>query len=311
MKRWTQFLLCFLLSASVWLIHNLSLKYTGVVTVSVLARSSLKGRAQVASEPVTVNARCYATGFRLINLRSSSSDVLVEIDPEDFEYNMSDDKFHVPAASLSKYAQNIFGAGVTLEAFLNQGYSFSFTKENNRTVPVKPVVSASFKPQFMAAGPMRIQPDSVVIYGNADILENVDAVLTRPISVNDASKNVSGVARLVPVSGIRLSESEVTWALDVVRYVEQRSQVHINVRGAPAGVKLSVLPSTAEAVFRCRFPSKGNPAEVCEFFVDYSEFSSSISGSCVVRCDNLPQGVIDWSIDPEVVDCLEMEEMTE
>lgn len=311
MKRWTQFLLCLLLSASVWLIHNLSLKYTGVVTVSVLAKSSLKGRAQVASAPVTVNARCYATGFRLINLRRSDSDVLVEISPDDFEYRMSDDKYTVTAAALSKYAQGIFGAGVSLEAFLDPGYGFSFLRETNRTVPVKPVVSASFKPQYMAAEPMRIQPDSVVIYGNADILKNVDAVLTRPISINDASKNVSGVARIVPVPGIRISETEVAWAVDVVRYVEQRSQVHISVRGVPAGVKLSVLPSTAEAVFYCRFPARGNPAQMCEFYVDYAEFSSSVSGSCVVRCDNLPQGVIDWSIDPQVVDCLEMEEMTE
>ncbi|MBO4475352.1 MAG: YbbR-like domain-containing protein [Bacteroidales bacterium] len=311
MKRWTQFLLCLLLSASVWLIHNLSLKYTGVVTVSVLAKSSLKGRSQTASEPVTVNARCYATGFRLLRIRHSDSDVLVEINPEDFEYTMSDDKFNVSAANLSKYAADIFGSGVQLETFLNQGYGFSFPRENNRTVPVRPVVNVSFKPQYMAAGPMRIQPDSVVIYGSGSLLESVNAVLTRPVSVGDASKNVSGVARIVPVPGIRISESEVAWALDVVRYVELRSQVHINVRGAPAGVKLSVLPSTAEAVFRCRFPAKGNPAEVCEFYVDYTEFTGSISGSCVVRCDNLPQGVIDWSIDPEVVDCLEMEEVEE
>ena len=36
MKRWSQFLLCLLLSASIWLIHNLSQEYAGVVSVSVL-----------------------------------------------------------------------------------------------------------------------------------------------------------------------------------------------------------------------------------------------------------------------------------
>ncbi len=308
MKRWTQFLLCLLLSASVWLIHNLSQRYSGAVTVSVLAKSSLKGRAVNASEAVTINARCNATGFRLLGIRHSNRDVPVTINPEDFSYDPSDDKFTVTAANLAKYASNIFGEGVSLETFLNQSYSFSFPKENFRTVPVKPVVNASFKPQYMPTGPMRIQPDSVVVYGTQDQLESIDDVVTRPITINDAGKNVSGVSRIVPVSGVRISDTEVTWSLDVVRYVEQRSEVHIAVRGAPAGVKLSVFPSKAEAVFFSRFPAKGNPADVCEFYVDYAEFSNSVSGTCVVHCANLPQGVIDWSLDPAIVDCLEMED---
>jgi len=93
-----------------------------------------------------------------------------------------------------------------------------------------------------------------------------------------------------------------------VRFVELRSEVGISVQGAPAGVSLSVYPSVAEVTFRCRFPSKGNPADVCEFYVDYSEFTRSISGKCVVHCANLPSGVIGWSINPEVVDCMEMED---
>ena len=308
MKRWTLFLLCLLLSASIWLIHNLSQRYTGAVTVSVLAESSLKGRSQKAVEPVTLNARCTATGFRLLRIRHSSTDVPVVISPEDFVRSESDDRFVISASELAKYASDIFGGGVDLVTFLNQSYSFAFRRENNRTVPVNPVVNASYKAQYMAAGPIRIQPDSVVVYGPDSQLETVDAVLTRPITVSDVSKNVSGVARLVQPQGLRISESEVTWALDVVRFVELRSEVVISVRGAPAGVTLSVYPSVVEAVFCCRFPSKGNPADVCEFYVDYSEFTGSRSGKCLVHCANLPSGVISWRVNPEVVDCMEMED---
>ena len=297
-----------MLSASIWLIHNLSQKYTGAVTVSVLAESSLKGRAQRAAEPVTLNARCTATGFRLLRIRHSSKDVPVVISPEDFVHSAADDRFVISAGDLAKYAPDIFGENVDLVTFLNQSYSFAFRRENNRTVPVKPVVNASYKAQYMAAGPMRIQPDSVVVYGPESQIENIDAVLTRPITLSDLSKNVSGVARLVQPQGIRMSESETTWALDVVRYVELRSEVGISVVGAPAGVSLSVYPSVVEAVFCCRFPSKGNPADVCEFYVDYAEYTGSISGNCLVHCANLPSGVISWSVSPEVVDCMEMED---
>ena len=93
-------------------------------------------------------------------------------------------------------------------------------------------------------------------------------------------------------------------ALDVVRYVEMRSTVPVGVRGVPKGVSFSVYPSTAQAVFRCQFPSRSNPAESCEFYVDYDEFTHSKSGRCVAHCDNLPANVIEWTLEPDVFDCM-------
>ena len=298
-----------LLSASIWLIHNLSREYTGVVNVPVLASSSIKGRAAVSNESIIVDARCSATGFRLLRLKHSKRDRRVTIHPEDFVSSGTDDRFVISAAELAKYSADIFGEGVTLVTFLTQGYTFQFRKENSRTVPVNAVWNGSFKPQYMAAGPIRFQPDSVTLYGSQSLLETIDAVLTRPLTFNELSKNVGGVARLVPVPGVRMSEQEVTWSLDVVRYVELRSEVSVLSRNVPAGISFSVFPSTVEAVFRCLFPVKGDPADVCEFYVDYGDFSRSISGNCIVRCDKMPSYVIDYNIVPQVVECMEMEDI--
>ena len=309
MNRWTQFLLCVLLSAGIWLVYNLLQDYTGVVNVPVLVKSSLKGRALTASESVTIDARCTATGLRLLSMRRFSGDVVLEINPEDLVWNQSDDRFVIQSSVLAKYSPEIFGDGVTLVDFLSQSYSFPFNRENNRTVPVRPSLNATYKPQFMATGPVRCQPDSVTVYGSESALESIEAVYTRPISLTDLSGSNSGVSRLESIPGVRFSESEVTWSLEVVRYVELRKTVSIGQRNVPAGISFSVFPSTAEAVFRCRFPARSNPADVCEFYVDYSEFSRSLSGNCIVHCDNLPAYVIDLRLDPEVVECMEMEDL--
>ena len=308
MKHWTQFLLCVLLSASIWLVYNMSREYTGVVNVSVLASSSLKGRAATASESVPVDARCSATGFRLLRLKHSTRDVHLDVHPEDFVYSPEEDKYVISATELTKYSSDLFGDGVKLVTFLSQGYSFRFRKENNRTVPVSAVWNGTFKPQYIAAGPIRVQPDSVILYGDESLLATIDAVYTRPLNYNELSKNVGGVANLVPIPGVRLSEKEVTWSLDVVRYVELRSQVSVITRNVPDGISFSVFPSTVDVVFHCRFPAKNDPADVCEFYVDYADFSRSLSGNCVVHVDNVPSYVIDCDIQPAVVECMEMED---
>lgn len=307
MKNWPHFLLCLLLSASIWLIHNLSQSYAGTVSVPVVAHSDLKGRAAAAKEAVTVSARCSATGFKLLQLKHKSREVHVDIHSEDLVW-MGEDKYQVSAAEMAKYTSDIFGDGVTLVAFLNQNYAFEFAGENFKTVPVRAVFSASYKPQYMAAGPMRLSPDSVTVYGEAGKLAAVNEVLTKSLYFSDLSKSTGGVVKLVPEPGIRMSDSEVAWALDVVRFVEVRGTVRLAVRNVPSGTSLSVFPSIAEAVFLCQFPSQGDPLEQCVFYVDYADFAASQSGRCVAHCSNLPPYVIEWRLEPETFDCMLKEE---
>ena len=160
----------------------------------------------------------------------------------------------------------------------------------------------------MAAGPIRLVPDSVTVYGEDARLAAVDEVVTKSVSLSELHKNKGGVVQLVSMPGLRMSESEVAWSLDVVRFVEIRSKVSIAVRNVPRGVNFSVYPSAAEAVFRCQFPAKGNPAESCEFYVDYKEFMASFTGHCMARCDKLPPYVIDWRLEPETFGCMVRED---
>ena len=275
--------------------------------MSVVAHSGLKGRAAAARSAVPVSARCSATGFKLLSLKHRSRDVDVNIHEEDLVYS-GEDRYSVPAAEMAKYSSELFGEGVELVTFLNQSYTFEFRPENFKTVPIKAVFSASYKPQYMASGPITLNPDSVTVYGEESKLAATDAVLTKALNFNDLSKGVSGVVKLVPVPGLRMSDSDATWSLDVVRYVEVRADVSIAARNVPPEVSFSVYPSRAEAVFRCRFPVKNDPAATCEFYVDFDEFLRSESGRCVAHAANMPTSVLDWNLEPDIFDCMVREE---
>ena len=110
--------------------------------------------------------------------------------------------------------------------------------------------------------------------------------------------------RLEPLSGVRLSHEECVYSLEVTRYVEIRSEVRIETRNVPSRVDLAVLPSTATAVFRCTFPTATDPSAQAKFYIDYQDFAGSLSGRCVAHCEGLPNNVIDYTLTPEVFDCL-------
>ena len=60
------FLLALLLAFSIWLIHNLSLKYNAYLDVAVQAHCNIDGHSEMSSDKSNVVARCRATGYNVI-----------------------------------------------------------------------------------------------------------------------------------------------------------------------------------------------------------------------------------------------------
>ena len=304
MKTWAQFLLCVLFAASIWLVLNMSQHYVAVVNVPVTARSNIEGHAALSQSEATVTAQVSATGYRHVVLaRRHKRATQVNFAAADFRHEEGN-RYAIPNTSLYRYASQIFGDGVTVESFILDDLEFTFPEEAYKKVPVQPALSVSFAPQYMALKPLSLQPDSVLVYGEPSRLENVTSVSTKPLDLDDLRSSAHGKVRLEAPSGVRLSHEESVYSLEVTRYVEVRAEVRIGTRNVPSRVDLAVLPSTATAVFRCIFPTSADPAAQTKFYIDYQDFAGSLSGRCVAHCEGLPNNVIDYTLSPEVFDCL-------
>lgn len=304
MKKWSSFLLCLLLSTAIWLTYNLSQSHTDIVSVEVVAESNIEGRAERSSDAVIMAARCTASGFRLMGISLKRGVRIVRFAEEDMVHREGD-YYSITASQLLRYGPEIYGDGVKVEAFLFDRASFRFISETNKRVPVRPVNLLGFHSQYMQRSPLAVSPDSVTVYGPAEILARVNEIYTSTISLSDIRSNMHGEAKLDVPSGVRLSVDKVEYSLEVTRYVEMKTTLPITVRNVPAGVTLGVFPSVANVSFRCVFPLINDPTGVVGCYVDYEEFAGSINGRCVVRHDALPNGVISCTVSPEVVDCVE------
>ena len=112
MKKWAQLLLCLLVSAGIWFIHNLSQNYVNIVSVPVVAESNIDGRARRSTSDATVTAQVRASGFRQASLgRRNKRPVTVSFDAADLRHE-SGDLYAIGTNELYKYAAAIFGDGV-------------------------------------------------------------------------------------------------------------------------------------------------------------------------------------------------------
>lgn len=298
------FLLALLLAFSIWLIHNLSLRYNDYLTVGVVAHCNIDGHSEVSANRTEVIARCRTTGYNVINsdLRGRRRVVDIEFKPSEMRHKEGD-MFYVLSSDLQEYAHIFFGDDVNVEYFVSDTLFFRFPYEEHKRVPVHPMYSISYRTQYMSDGELEFEPDTVTIYGDPYRLENIDKVYTEPIKYSDLTEDVQGVASIEKIKGVRISATEIHYSLDVTRYVEVKTSVPVKAVNVPARKEMLVYPSNVEVTLKCVFPLLSDPLEGLDFQVDYTEFQSSISGKCTVKPASLPRGVIGYDISPAVVGC--------
>ena len=293
-----------LLAFSIWLIHNLSLKYNDYLSVPVVARCNIPGHSSVSAGRAEITARCRATGYKVIKayLRSGKN---VEIPFRQLDMKHKEgDIYYVMPSDLKDYAHLIFGPEVTVEYFLSDTIFFRFPYENFRKVPVIPITAITYKDQFMAEEQLTVTPDSVMVYGEPFRIENLNAVYTRPINYTDLSEDVSGVVKLERLKNVRISESEVGYKLNVRRFVEITRSVPVTVVNVPSDKTLHVYPPVVEVALKCGFPLVDDPESGLRVEADYNDLQSSIGGRCILRFSSMSRGVISYEITPLTVSCV-------
>lgn len=300
------FLLSLLLAFAIWLTHNLSLLYSSLISVPVVAESNLEGRSAESSNTTSIVARCRTTGYNLLkkNMQANHRPVHVFFSPDDLHHE-EDDFFSLSSNVLGGYVSELFGDDVQLESFVSSSVQFRFPSENHKRVPVQPISVVTFKPQYTASEPLTVAPDSVTVYGEPAQLDHIDRVLTNTISLQNLSSSAHGVVKLETPVGVRISDKDVSYSLEVTRYVEVKASVSVSVSNVPSGKELLVYPSVVDVVFKCVFPLGFDPSEGVRFYVDYHDFINSINGRCVPKVKGLSSSVISYSIEPQVVECIE------
>lgn len=304
-RDWAVLLLALLLAFSTWMIHNLALRYNDYLKVSITARCNLDGHADVSSNRAEVMARCRTTGYNVLkyNMRSDSRTKEIEFSPSVMKKD-GDDLYYVLSSDLQEYSHLIFGDKVTVEYFVTDTLFFRFPDIASKRVPVIFVHSISFRPQYINDGVVDCKPDSITLTGEKYRLESIDRVFTKPVKQMDLHEDISGMAEIEKIRGVRFSVPEVRYSLDVTRYVELKKSYPVMTVNVPSDKKLLTYPSYVDAVFKCRYPLSEDPTEGLSFTVDYNDFMESLSGKCRVKIVSQPESVISYDTDPSVVDCV-------
>lgn len=306
-REWVFMAASVLLAALIWTMSQLSNEYTGTISVPVVAQCNIDGHRSTSANTVVVSARCRADGFRLLREHSRKEKKVVKVafDRGDLR-RTGPETFCVIGGAKNSYINQFFGEEALVEAFITDTLRFVFPKENHKKVPVEVPHSIHCRSQYMMSGPFKVTPDSVTVYADDSVLEGIEKVTSARLVLTDIDESRHGILRIEEIEGVRMSHQDVTYEVPVSRYVELKTKVPIEVWNVPAGHQLQVFPTTASVVMRCTFPLTKDPLPSFKLYIDYKDYSASLSGRCAPRTLRLPPGVLDYQVSPEVFDCVEL-----
>lgn len=273
----------FLLAVGLWIYVSMNSLYTTIVDVPLYVTLP-ENRAIETPIPQTIRAQVRGAGWQLFNLSFSFPPrCVVSITEEMLDREQS----------MFKLTRKILEQGIQLPAdveplgFIPDTVAFQVGTVSRKRVPVYPVLNVSLRDGFIITGIPHVEPDSVDILGNRNILENIRYWKTEPIELEHLYKPVSTTVRLSDSLGniINLSRSVVSVYLDVQQIAEMTFEnVPVELLSAPAKHNIVLLPSMVELTVRGGINQISilNQNDI-KVYVDYNDVVQNTTGVLMPR----------------------------
>lgn len=305
-EEWFILIFSFLLALSIWTIHNLSLRYTNYLEYSVEVNTNIEGRYidAVSLDKVMVKAR--TSGYYLLAYMSYENVIPLNLEPRFFhQVSPASDTFVVYISEIKGYLEESLRDLYNLSEITTESIRFVFPQISTKKVPVIAKTEFDYKSQYMPLSSLVLKPDSVVISGEDDVIGGVDAVYTDLIADSRIDKSFQGVANLIPIADVGMSQTQIYYSQSVERYVEQTIELPLNVVGVPPDKTVIPLTSNVEMSFR-QLTSSHHSFSQRDFqcAIKYSDLVSSINLQVIPTLVKAPEGIYYVDFDPPYIDCI-------
>ncbi len=309
-RDWEIILFSLLLAFFIWIVHYLSKDYTVHFEYRLRVETVMSGRASRSEtvQPLIIRGR--AKGFYIIKQRLGVDRRLTLEVPERMlrphTETGGEDRFLLMGSELRNLLSEALTPDVDVEYVVTEEMDFIIPQVRHKKVPVVPRTDITFKEQYAATSPIRLQPDSVVLYGKDRYLDRVDSVFTKPISARQLSGNLRRMVDLMDIWGITYAEDQVYATLDVDRYVEHTLELPVDLVNVPADRRLVCIPNQVRLTVRQFYPiTEVDLASHFQVVVDYNEAMESLGMQVIPTVYNELSNISNhYVLDPPYVEVM-------
>lgn len=237
------FVFFLILSAIFWLIQTLQGTYQTTLTIPIIHEELPQRLGLDGAIPSHVEVALIDRGIEL--LLRSTIEPFAPIKLFVQQTRTGDKYIGLSRKELNAVINKRLSSRARVISFTPSEINIPIFKRSSKKVPIKLNFEPSASQGFITEAPI-LKPDSVIIYGNDEMLRKTKVIETEPFPHEGLTQTFKGHLNLrVPIEGMSLSISQAQVTIPVSELTERSFELEVRVEGEPDNKELVPLPGKA------------------------------------------------------------------
>ena len=241
-KKIHVFGLFLLFSFLILILSKLSKPYSETLTLQI-EKINVPTETIITDEVSTLDVDVKTFGFYLLG--SYFKEKRIDLDFEEDIMLQSKTDYVLETNRLRSDIASILGSNFVILQISPDTMYFPFSILDTKKVPIQLKTDISFAPGYDSLLGFRITPDSVEVIGAEKEIQNINAVRTSELSIQNIKADINTSLSLeIPSEGqkLKLSESTVNVEAKVEKFTEGTVEVPVQITNLPSDLQINFFP---------------------------------------------------------------------
>jgi len=208
---------------------------------------------------------------------------------------------------LTSYAENRIQSQLSSDIELldisPDSLIFRFAGEVSRQLPVRPRYEITFDKQYMQAGQVVYDPDSITVSGPESILDTLTEVTTELEILRNVNKSVEFNAAISKITKLEYDKNRVKIGIMVEKFTEASISIPVKYKNLPDSLDMKLFPREIRLTCRVGLSNYDNiTGHSFTAMVDYLEIEKNLGSKLQVELTSIPEYVQSINFHPKSVE---------
>jgi len=296
------FLLFLALSAAFWFVHALGKERETIITVPIRYIGVPLNVAITNSPPEDINISIKDQGIRLFGYSRS------HLTPLTIDLSRNFNQKGEILITSDQISNRINGymhlqPTTTVLDIHPDSILIKYQKLKTKRLPVRLVSNIDLRHQYMLSGKIKLQPDTVQVFGPKQMLDTMTSVRTELVEYKDLADTVYSKRKLMAVKLLHYSSPEIKISIFVEQFTERKVQLPVTSINCPSNLSIRTFPAYVNATYTVglSYFNLLNTNDI-HVFLDYNDLKSNKLSKQTLKVKNNTTHISNIRISPQEVE---------
>lgn len=236
-------IIAFLFSSVLWVSITLTEEYYSIFKVPLRVVNAPSGYTLASELPSEISLKLKGIGWRLTGIGIGSENY--------FNVSARNDSGKIVANLYANLVENPWlSSDITVIEISPDTFSFVVERIVNKKLKVIPDVDLAFKTGFGLASEVKVEPDSIVVFGPKSYIAQLQYISTKKVRLN-ALDNLTKIKLSFEEDIFYTNVAAVEATLDVQRIVDKEIEnIKVEIIDVPEDREVVLLPNTINCLIK-------------------------------------------------------------